>query len=439
MNSLIKNTGGVFKKQFVKNVIIMASGTAAAQIIALIFTPMLTRIYGPEEFGVLGVFLSLVGIVLPLSALTYPVAIVLPKKDSEAKGLIRLSLYISFFMSTVTFLIFMISGNYLFEKIKMESISNYMLFIPISMFLGVCLQVVQQWMIRKKNYKLIAKVSIIQTLLVNLSKLVVGIFYPFALALISINVIGYALQALLLRLGLDNSAKKVMKIKEKQQKYTFNDLFNLAKKYSDFPRYRAPEVFVNAVSQSLPIIMLTILFTPAAAGFYTIAKKVLELPSQLIGRSVGDVFYPRVSEAYNNGENILSLLIKSTFSLILIGLVPFGIVIIFGPELFSLVFGEEWKLAGEYGRWLALLSYFAFINIPSVKTLPVISAQKFLLVFTLLSTILRLGALIVGSYIFQSDIIAIALFSLSGVVINIILIILTIIKSKKITPISTEF
>ncbi|MFP3470795.1 hypothetical protein R0J90_12205, partial [Micrococcus sp. SIMBA_144] len=144
-----------------------------------------------------------------------------------------------------------------------------------------------------------------------------------------------------------------------------------------------------------------------------IGKKVLEMPTQLIGRSVGDVFYPRISEAAHNGENISRLLVKGTFSLFLIGLIPFGLIIAFGPWLFSLVFGAEWEVAGKYARWLALWLFFVFINIPSVKTLPVISAQKFFLLFTFVSTIIRFTAIAIGGYIFQDDLVAVSLYALS--------------------------
>lgn len=82
----------------------------------------------------------------------------------------------------------------------------------------------------------------------------------------------------------------------------------LAIKHKHFPIYRAPEVFINAVSQSLPVLMLTNFFGPVSAGFYSIGRSVLSMPSQLIGKSVGDVFYPRISEASNNGENVTNLI-----------------------------------------------------------------------------------------------------------------------------------
>ncbi len=204
----------------------------------------------------------------------------------------------------------------------------------------------------------------------------------------------------------------------------------LAKQYKDFPMYRAPQVFLNGISQSLPMLMLTSLFGPASAGFYSLGRMVLSVPTQFIGQSVGDVFYPRIAEAANNGENLSGMIIKATLTLAAVGIIPFGIVIAFGPWLFRFVFGAEWTVAGEYARWIAMWSLFAFINRPSVRAIPVLNLQRQFLFYEITSLAIRTGALFIVYYFFKSDIYAIMLFSLSGVVLNTFLISYTIKKSR---------
>src|SRR5699024_2967087 len=143
----------------------------------------------------------------------------------------------------------------------------------------------------------------------------------------------------------------------------------LAREYYDFPLYRAPETFLNAISNSLPILMLAAFFGPASAGFYSIGRTVLSMPSRLIGKSVGDVFYPIIATAANNNENITKLIIKATLALGFVGILPYGLIIAFGPYIFSLVFGSEWIIAGEYARWIALWSFFVFLISLIVRSL----------------------------------------------------------------------
>src|SRR5699024_2177401 len=143
---------------------------------------------------------------------------------------------------------------------------------------------------------------------------------------------------------------------------------------------------------------------------YSIAITVLGIPSTLIAKSVGDVFYPRVAQAAQEKQKIMPMIIKSTFYLALVGSIPYGLIVLFGPWLFSFVFGQDWVIAGEYARWVSLWSFFNFINRPSVQSLPVMSAQKFQLIFTVGRLIITSAGLIVGFHVFQSDMVAVALF-----------------------------
>ena len=402
-----------------RNLVVVASGTAAVQAITIVFSPMITRVYGPEVFGLLGVFMALVAIFTPISALTYPIAIVLPKYDSDAKGIIKLSFWLAFIISIITAVVLFFVGDALLQLIGSEAISPYILFMPITMFFSATLQIAQQWQIRKKQFKMTAKIAVIQSLIINGAKTLLGFINPTALVLIVITALSAAIHTLMIILGV--KFKKNIQ-GEMASPHTTKTIKQLAYHYKDFPLYRAPQVFINTASQSLPILMLATFFGPASAGFYTLAKMVMGMPISLIGQAFTDVFYPKITEAANNGENILSLLAKSTLILFAVGIIPFGIVIIFGPILFGFVFGNEWLMTGEYARWLALFFLFNFINKPSVAIVPVLSLQRGLLIYEIFSTGSKVLALIIGFYWFKSDIWAIALFSIFGVITYIAMI-----------------
>lgn len=139
------------------------------------------------------------------------------------------------------------------------------------------------------------------------------------------------------------------------------------------------------------------------------------MPSSLLGNAVKDVFYPRITEAAQKNENVAKHMVFATGVLFLIGVIPFGLVVVFGPWLFTLVFGEDWVVAGEYARWLALFFLFNFINQPSVAAVPVLGIQRGLLVYELFSTGGKAIGLLVGFYWFSSDVWAVALFAVIGV------------------------
>ncbi|MGD6802079.1 lipopolysaccharide biosynthesis protein [Rossellomorea aquimaris] len=417
----------LIKKPFVRNVAILTSGTAAAQLVGLASSPIITRLYGPESYGLMGTFMAIVSIIAPVAALTFPIAIVLPKKERDAIGLIRLSLIITISIAVISALVLLFYYRQIAHVFRLEDIANYLFLIPFVILCAGFLQVVEQWFVRTKQYAISAKVSVLQAILINGGKVGIGFVYPVTSVLIVFSSFARGLKALLMILFARRFNYKQFSI-EHTEKVSLKTLFN---RHKDFPMYRAPEVFLNSISGSLPILLLTSLFGPSSAAFYSIGRTVLSLPTQLIGKSVGDVFYPRISEAANVGENLTKLIKKATLTLAVVGSLPFGIVIILGPILFSFVFGEDWATAGEYARWIALWTYFGFMNRPSVMALPVLSAQAFHLIYTIIMLITRIVALTIGFYIFSSDKVAIALFGISGALLNIGLILITMIISKK--------
>ncbi|MFB9974599.1 oligosaccharide flippase family protein [Allobacillus sp. SKP2-8] len=415
------------KKPFVRNVFIMATSTAAAQAVTLALSPIITRLYGPEAFGLLGTFTAIAAIISPIAALTYPIAIVLPKSENDAKGLVRLSLYITSAIALLVAIILILLNRPIVRLFKLEDIALFLYLIPLVILFSGLIQVTEQWLIRTKQFKITARVTFLQSVILNGSKIGIGLLYPAAMVLITLTVLGQLLKAIMMNLWSNSFIYTKKKIEENGHQISIR---YLSKKYIDFPLYRSPQVLLNAVSQGLPILMLTTLFGPASAGFYSLGKTVLSAPSQLIGKSVGDVFYPRISEAAKRGENITRLLIKATLLLAVVGFIPFGIIVVFGPQIFSFVFGADWIIAGEYARWMALWIFVSFMNRPAVSVIQVIGLQGKFLLYEIVSTVLRFGSLYFGFSIFKSDIAAVTIFSLVSVLLNLFLIIFTVWKSN---------
>jgi len=419
---------GTYKSRFVRNVAVVGSGTAGAQAITMAFAPVISRLYSPEAFGLLGTFTAVVAMITPIAALSYPIAIVLPREDSVAKGIARLSAYISLAMAMVVALFLLTGRHKLLGLLQVEAIAAFVLLIPLNILFAAWLEIAQQWLIRKNLFHIKAKAAVAQALLVNSAMTGIGWFNPVAAVLIVLSTIGSALHAALLYFGLSQAKQEKLQESDSQPG---ESLLALAKRHYDFPLYRAPQVFINAISQSLPVLMLASFFGPASAGFYVLCKRLLEMPSALIGKSVGDVFYSRITEAAHRGENLTRLIVKATLALAVIGFLPFAIVIAYGPWLFGVVFGAEWVVAGEYARWLALMMFFFFINKPAIAAVPVMGLQRTLIIYEIFSTGTKILALYIGFVLFMDDVLGVAFFSIVGMIAYIFLIVWVIFSSKK--------
>lgn len=410
----------IWNSQFIRHVVVVISGTAGAQAITVLFAPLITRIYGPEAFGVLGSFMAVVAVATPLAALAYPIAIVLPGNDRDALALARLSIGISFGVALIVGATLSFRGGWLIGFLGFEPIRDYILLVPIAMLFAAWMQIAQLWLVRKREFGVLASAAIIHSLILNILKSVIGLFQPLAAVLIVLATVGYAFYAMLLAFGARYRYQATV---SKDDCVDYSTLKELAHRHRDFPLYRAPQNFINAVSQSLPVLMLAGFFGPTAAGYYTLARFVMGMPSMLVAKSFSDVFYPKITDAANAGISLTPMIVKATGVLFLIAIPPVGVVILYGPFLFSFAFGAEWTVAGEYSQWLALFFLFNFINKPSVDAVPVLGIQGGLLVYEVLSSTGKVAGLVLGFYWFRSDVAAIALFSVIGVVTYILMIV----------------
>jgi O-antigen/teichoic acid export membrane protein len=344
------------------------------------FAPLITRLYGPEAFGMLGTFMAVVAVLAPVAALAYTIAIVLPKSDADAKTLAKLSVGLAIVVASITALALLIGGDWIAQALSLEDISNFLLLIPIAMLFSAYQQILNQWLIRKMQFKITARVALLQAIMVNSAKVGVGLFHPVGAALVIIAVIGRAFHPLLLWWGLKNRAEACPRPEDEPT----GSVKELATRHCDFPMYRAPQSGLNALSESLPVLILSVGFGPLIAGFFALTKSVLTAPVSLVAQSVGNVFYPKAVELRGSPKRLRSALIKSTGVLILIGSFMFMPVIVAGPWLFSLIFGFEWEKAGQFAQWVSIWMITSLAARPTISMIPVLNIQKEFLVFEII-------------------------------------------------------
>lgn len=412
---MIKRLSKLFKGNFVRNILIVASGTAGAQLIAMLAAPVITRLYGPESFGQLGIFTAVISILAPVAALTYPNAIVLPKSDNNAARLVKLSILIASVFSLLLFVLLFLLGGPILEFFKLTIIEKYILLVPFALLFFSLYQVIQQWLIRQQQFKLTAKTAFLQSLFINSAQMGIGLYNPVATVLIVISTASHFLYSLMLYVGYKKS-NVTFNNEKLEPDLSIRELFL---KYRDFPIYRSPQVLINTISQSFPVIIIATFFGPVSAGFYTLAKTIMGIPSNLLGKSVSDVFYPKINQAFNDKQDVLSHLKRATKVLAIAGLVPFSVVILFGPLLFGFVFGSEWEVAGEYARWLAFWFYSMLCTTLCATILPVVDGQKFHLNFTILKTVLRVASVYAGYYMFKDELNTIIFYSFISTLVNV--------------------
>lgn len=397
----------------VRNILAVASGTAAAQVIVVVFSPLITRIYGPEVFGLQGVFLSLVAILSPVIALRYPMAIITATSEDEALRLGRLSLLIAAGIAGALWLVLLAGGQTIPRLLGAEGLGALILFLPLALF-SVAVQDVMNFRAARLNaFKLVGKVEVLQAFLTNLARVLGGLVAPVAAMLVGVTSLAPAVKAAMLRLGADELRRPVPGL-------TRGQATALLKSHRDFPIYRMPTDVLNALSQSAPVLLLAALFSPAAAGLYVLARSVINLPINIVGLAVGNVLYARLAELGREGRSLFPLVARATlFQLLLPGAGLAAVSLLF-PDLFAVVFGQDWRMSGEFAQWMSLWVICRLVNIPSVRALPVIRQQRWHLLFNGLIFLGGITGLYAGHWIAGTALGAVIWFSVAVSVICVI-------------------
>jgi O-antigen/teichoic acid export membrane protein len=396
----------------VRGVGVIAGGTAIAQGLTILASPLITRLYGPEAVGVVGVFTATVAVISPVSALGYNLAVALPREDNDAKTIVRLSLRIGAIVSVVLLSVVAFSHRPFAAATNFTESSLYFLLLPAVILLSSVELTYTQWLIRKHRFPRVSGISIVQSGATNGTKVALGYFIGSPAVLILATVGGNGLRALLYWLSSRRETSSGKELPEDRR----SAAKRLAREYRDYPSQRAPQMMLNSVSRNLPTVLIAAFFGPAVAGFYSIGQRVMQLPSALVAQSVGKVLLPHLAETAHSGGNLPSKILLSTAALAAVGLIPFGLVAAFGPTLFAFVFGPEWVEAGQYARWMALWLFCSFLSVPTIQSLGISRSQGFMLLWEAIATPVRLFAIVVAAVFVGEAHVAVVFYSAATVV-----------------------
>lgn len=398
---------------------LLVGGSAIAQAINTAISPVLSRLYTPEQFGVLGTVMAVAGPITVIAALKYEQAIVLEEDEKNAENIKKLSFAIILAVSLLSsFGIFM----YLFlsDWLGIEKRSNFLWWSIILIFTGSFLQLLHHSLNRKKLYKLIAVSKVSGQIFKSGFDVGAGLIIGGSATILIIgNALGFIVPIIYI-LFKDRPAWFFNK----------NSLIPVAKKHYRFPLYSAPQNFLNSVSQNLPIYMLGSFFGLEVVGLYWFAMRIIQLPMGLVSESVRQVFYKEASGMKDNPIKLRRFFIKMTGGLFVIIIIPIIVFFIWSPEIFIFVFGKEWAVAGEYAGWMFMWVGIMFVNPPSISLFYILSLQKYSLFFDMLLLFLRISALFAGG-LFFSSLQTIIIYSLVGLTFNVFIILFIYNELKK--------
>ncbi|WP_312105692.1 MULTISPECIES: oligosaccharide flippase family protein [Gammaproteobacteria] len=395
------------KAHFLTGVMTLATATAAGQVVMLLATPLLTRLYTPEQFGFLAMFMAIMAVVLVASSLRYELAIPLPRNNGSARILLLVAVLINWVSAFLTFVVVFFFRTDIARLASFPQLSNLLWLLPVGILLGGGYKIFNYWAVRQKRYTEIARTKLLQSVASVITQIAAGVAGLGTFGLILGQLIGQTAGIIRLaagvRLGAKSSITSLRGIRMRV----------MLKRYSDFPKYDTPAALVDVLSVQLPNLLLVALFSPAVAGFYVLAERVLSAPMALVGQAVGQVLFGSCREALKTGslDQLVAKIILALFTIIFI---PCVIIFLWAGDVFATVFGEVWRESGNYASWMILGLSFQFVYSPVSTVLMATDGQKVNLLIHVFMLVAKAGAVIAGYYA-GSPLLAILGFSAVGV------------------------
>jgi O-antigen/teichoic acid export membrane protein len=402
------------RKGVLASILILLSGGILARLIPLLVSPILTRIYDPDEFGIFSYFLSIAAVLSVVATFRFEMAVVLPKRKIEALMLLQISFITLMVFVVLVFLFFLWFESDFIRIINQENLAGYMYYIPFMIAFSGAIQAFNCWFNRQRQYKVIASAKVIQSFFSSGANVLLGFAGFGVYGLIFGAIFGQILSALFLLRGFCSEEKnKFFELKVK--KY-----LEIIGNYKDFPTYNSANALFNSFSSQLPVFMIGYFFGFVYVGFYALANRVLLAPVAIVSSSISGVFYERISSLKNNNktEELAMFFDGFLYKSLSICFPIFFLLYVYIEDVFLIVFGANWDEAGLYAKILLPMLYFRFVGSFLSSVTIVYRAQRKALTIEIINTLLRMLALLVGG-IMQDIIVGFILFSLVSSMVTI--------------------
>jgi O-antigen/teichoic acid export membrane protein len=348
--------GTIKKSEFLSQAATLLSGAVLAQVIFILFSPLLSRLYTPVEFGMYALFMSILS---PLSIMVtgrYEQAIMIPDEDEDAIHIYSIVVILSVLFSTIMVIVLLVFNNSICHFLKAEQLGNWLYLIPVSLFFLSFSNSSTFWFIRKKTFKASAINKVSQSSF-NISCSVPLGFLHVSKGLIIGDVAGKCALAVVsvyqsVKSGLDFRLLNIP------------DLLKNLKRFNHFPLFSTLPSLLVTLSLSIPIFYINSFFSGSETGFVNQTRIAIFVPFSLISAALSQVLLQRFTDKRKNRLPVMSEFTRMLKNITILGILAILSVQVVGVTLFKFVFGNEWGMSGVYSKILIFSYAIQFIVSP---------------------------------------------------------------------------
>jgi O-antigen/teichoic acid export membrane protein len=395
---------------FVGDVSKLVGGTAFAQALSILMAPILTRLYAPVAFGTAAVFFSITEIIAVVACLRYELVIMLPERDEDAANVLAVSIGSTLAIAGLTAVLIFLGAEPVLRLVNTPDLAPYLWLVPLTILAHGVFLAFSYWNSRARRFWRQSTARVCQSATTNIGQLATGVIGPAeAGGLIGARVLGIALGSAVLagRIWRDDRALFGGTV-------SLHRMYSMALRFKKFPLIEMWGALLNNATLYLPVLLLSTFFTKSIVGYFDLSNRLLNLPMNLIGLAIGQVFYQRASLVRSIEDDLVVVVENVYRRLVNIGLFPVILLTLMGKDLAVLFLGQQWGEAGVYIQILSPWLFFRLIFVPMSTLFAVQERLESTLVMHTVVFLSRLLPLIVGGLVGNARI-ALALYSITGV------------------------
>jgi O-antigen/teichoic acid export membrane protein len=398
----------LLKRDFFKNASLLFSGSLLAQIIGFGALYFLGRIYSPEDFGEVETIMKLAGVFIAIAGLRYEMAIVVEENPTQAKDLLRLSLFLNFAMSFIIFIIILLFKNKIGVFFKLND-SNILFGLPLIIWITSSTESIILWQNRVKKFKKISS----NRILFSSSGTGYKLLHPFTLVAGNGLFFGQVIaQIVALSHMLYNLPIQLFKT-------TKQNLLAVSKSYRSFALFSSPAAILNILATSMPVFVISSFDGQQATGYFGNAYKLTYLPMSMLSLAVGQVFFERIARIRSQKENASKMAHQLVNTLFFIGILPVIIMLVWGDQIAPLILGSQWRETGIFIQIMILFYFTMFLTSSFSSAFETYQKLKFQLGYNLIFLVCTFGALYLGYTKGGNTRSALICFSAIGIVLRL--------------------
>lgn len=384
MFSRIRNLA---KMQLLRDALKLSSGNVLLYLLPIFVTPILSRLYLPEQFGEWGVFSSVVTIigVILLGGFEYSL---IKCEENEVKKVIRLCLFSACFV-----LLICVSFFVIVDVVNLSFVKNFPYPVGALVFLMVnAVTLILQNLANRYKYYWSMSLS---NLVIGFSQAILRISFAFCFLFVNGLILGTICAQILGCLFLF-----ILLLKKQREMMTSSQtdlpLMSVAKKFKKFPLYDAPSTLLSFASFNLPIVILASFYTKGQLGCYSMVLQLLLMPISVVGAAIGSVYYQRISA--NGTSDGIKTETKNLLKIVMwLSLLPTVFFCVGGDWLLVKFLGNKWQAAGGMALCLSLWSIATILTQPLLSLYRQLDKQNRMLTFNLIYFVLGIGAVLICS------------------------------------------